>query len=77
MGWARVRSGRRCREHGVLFAIDAAQTAGLVPIDVGAMNVDVVCFTGHKCLYGPTGTGGLYVGEHVDIWPCRPGCRRG
>jgi selenocysteine lyase/cysteine desulfurase len=57
----------------VLFAIDAAQTAGLFEIDVSAMNIDVVCFTGHKSLFGPTGTGGMYVGEHVDIWPCRSG----
>jgi cysteine desulfurase family protein len=65
--------GAVCREHGVLFAIDAAQTAGLVEIDAAAMNIDVVCFTGHKSLYGPTGTGGMYVAEHVDIWPCRSG----
>ena len=65
--------GRICRERGVLFAIDAAQTAGLVEIDVARMNVDVVCFTGHKSLFGPTGTGGMYVGEHVDIEPCRAG----
>ena len=65
--------GGICRERGVLFAIDAAQTAGLVEIDVAAMNIDVVCFTGHKSLFGPTGTGGMYVGEHVEIWPCRSG----
>jgi cysteine desulfurase family protein len=65
--------GGICRDRGVLFAIDAAQTAGLVEIDVEAMNIDVVCFTGHKSLFGPTGTGGMYVAEHVDIWPCRSG----
>ena len=65
--------GKICRERGVLFAIDAAQTAGLVPIDVGAMNIDVVCFTGHKSLFGPSGTGGMYLCEHVDIHPCRAG----
>ncbi len=65
--------GRRCRERGILFAIDAAQTAGLVPIDVTTMNIDVVCFTGHKSLFGPSGTGGMYVCEHVDITPCRAG----
>jgi selenocysteine lyase/cysteine desulfurase len=65
--------GRICREHGVLFAIDAAQTAGLVPIDVETMNIDVVCFTGHKSLFGPTGTGGMYVTENAEIWPCRAG----
>jgi len=65
--------GAICRERGVLFAVDAAQTAGVVDIDMSAMNIDVVCFTGHKSLYGPTGTGGMYVAEHVDIWPCRSG----
>ena len=65
--------GRICRERGVLFAIDAAQTAGLIPIDVAAMNIDVVCFTGHKSLFGPSGTGGMYICEHVDIHPCRAG----
>jgi cysteine desulfurase family protein len=65
--------GRICRERGILFAIDAAQTAGLVQIDVTAMNIDVVCFTGHKSLFGPSGTGGMYICEHVDIRPCRAG----
>jgi cysteine desulfurase family protein len=65
--------GRICRERGILFAIDAAQTAGLVPIDVVSMNIDVVCFTGHKSLFGPSGTGGMYICEHVDLRPCRAG----
>ncbi len=65
--------GAACRRHGVLFAVDAAQTAGVVDIHVGRMNIDVLCFTGHKSLYGPTGTGGMYVAEHVDIRPCRSG----
>ncbi len=65
--------GHICRERGVLFAIDAAQTAGLVPIDVASMNIDVVCFTGHKSLFGPSGTGGMYISEHVEITPCRAG----
>jgi selenocysteine lyase/cysteine desulfurase len=65
--------GRMCREKGICLAIDAAQTAGLVPIDVAAMNIDVVCFTGHKSLFGPSGTGGMYISEHVDITPCRAG----
>ncbi len=65
--------GRICRERGVLFAVDAAQTAGLVDIDVEAMNIDVLCFTGHKSLFGPTGTGGMYVGDHVRLTPCRSG----
>ena len=65
--------GEICRRAGVLFAVDAAQTAGVVDIDVGAMMIDVLCFTGHKSLYGPTGTGGMYMAEHVDLMPCRSG----
>lgn len=65
--------GRLCRDRGVLFAIDAAQTSGLVPIDMASMNIDVVCFTGHKSLFGPSGTGGMCIAEHVDISPCRAG----
>jgi cysteine desulfurase family protein len=65
--------GRICREHGVLFAVDAAQTAGMIPIDVEELNIDVVCFTGHKSLMAPPGTGGMYIGEHVDLVPCRSG----
>jgi selenocysteine lyase/cysteine desulfurase len=65
--------GEICRKAGVLFAVDVAQTAGLVPIDVSEMAIDVVCFTGHKSLFGPTGTGGMYMAEHVDLTPCRSG----
>jgi cysteine desulfurase family protein len=66
--------GRICREKGVLFAIDAAQTAGVIPIDVQAMNADVVCFTGHKSLLAPPGTGGMYIGERAaGLEPCRAG----
>ena len=59
--------GRRCRERGIVLVVDAAQTAGVIPIDVAAMHVDVLAFTGHKSLLGPTGTGGLYVREGVEI----------
>lgn len=55
--------GTLAREHGLLFLLDAAQTAGVVPISVKAMNIDLLAFPGHKSLLGPTGTGGLYVGE--------------
>jgi len=65
--------GRLCRERGILFVVDAAQTAGLVPIDVVDMCIDILCFTGHKSLFGPSGTGGMYVAEHIDLWPCRSG----
>lgn len=53
--------------HGALVVIDAAQTAGVVPIDMAAQNLDIVCFTGHKSLFGPQGTGGLCVADGIDI----------
>jgi len=65
--------GRRCREHGIRLVVDASQTAGKIPIDVQAMNVDVLAFTGHKSLMGPTGIGGLYVQEGVEIRQLRAG----
>lgn len=55
--------GRFCKDHGLLFVVDASQTAGVLPIDMQAMNIDVVCFTGHKGLYGPQGTGLLLCGQ--------------
>jgi cysteine desulfurase family protein len=65
--------GRICRERGVTFAIDTTQTAGVVPIDMQAMNVDVLAFTGHKALMGATGIGGLCVRKHVDLRQTRSG----
>jgi cysteine desulfurase family protein len=65
--------GRSCRERGIPLAIDASQSAGKVPIDVEEMGVDLVAFTGHKSLLGPTGIGGLYVREGVDIRHTRAG----
>ena len=65
--------GRICREHGVTFAIDTAQTAGVIPIDMQKMNVDVLAFTGHKALMGSTGIGGLCVRKHVEIRHTRAG----
>ncbi len=55
--------GAIAREHDVLFCLDAAQTAGVVPVSVKAMNIDLLAFPGHKSLLGPTGTGALYLGE--------------
>src|SRR5690606_23232017 len=55
--------GAITREHDALFCLDAAQSAGVVPIDVEALHADLVAFPGHKALLGPTGTGALYVGE--------------
>ncbi len=65
--------GRIVRETGVLLLVDAAQTAGIVPIDIEADLIDLLAFPGHKALYGPPGTGGLYVGERVKLTPWREG----
>ncbi len=65
--------GRICRERGVPFALDVSQTAGVVPIDMKAMNVDVLAFTGHKSLMGATGIGGLCVRRHLEIRQVRAG----
>jgi cysteine desulfurase/selenocysteine lyase len=65
--------GRLCRERGIPLAVDASQSAGKVPIDIQAMNIDVVAFTGHKSLLGPTGIGGLYVREGVEVRHTRAG----
>ncbi len=59
--------GRICGENGVPLVLDAAQSAGLVPIDMPAMNIQAVAFTGHKSLLGPTGIGGLVLGEAMDL----------
>lgn len=67
------RIGKMAHDHGVLYIVDASQTAGVFPIDVKAMHVDVLCFTGHKGLLGPQGTGGLYVREGLKIRPLKMG----
>jgi cysteine desulfurase family protein len=59
--------GAVCREYGVQFAVDAAQTAGVVPIDMAECNISFLSFTGHKCLFGPTGTGGICVADNAEI----------
>jgi cysteine desulfurase / selenocysteine lyase len=58
--------GRICRERGVLFLLDAAQSLGHIPVNAAAINADLVAFPGHKGLLGPTGTGGLYIRPGVE-----------
>lgn len=67
------RIGEIARSHGLLFVVDASQTAGVFPIRVEEMKIDVLCFTGHKGLLGPQGTGGMYVREGVIIRPLKTG----
>lgn len=65
--------GSIARENNIPLLVDAAQTAGLYPIDVEAMNIDLLAFTGHKGLMGPMGTGGLYIREGILINPLKEG----
>ncbi len=65
--------GKLCRERGIAFAIDASQSAGKIPVDMKEMNIDIVAFTGHKSLLGPTGIGGLCVRKDVEIRHTRAG----
>lgn len=65
--------GAICKKHNITFVVDASQTAGKIPVDIKAANVDVLAFTGHKSLLGPTGIGGLYVGENINIRHTRAG----
>jgi cysteine desulfurase / selenocysteine lyase len=59
--------GKICRQKKVVFLLDAAQTAGFLPIDMQEDSIDIVAFTGHKKLYGPPGTGGLCIAENISI----------
>jgi len=65
--------GEIVRGKGAIFMVDAAQTAGVIPIDVVGDNIDLLAFPGHKALFGPPGTGGLYVGPRADLVPWREG----
>lgn len=65
--------GAIAKKHGVLFVVDASQTAGVFPIDVQDMNIDILCFTGHKGLLAPQGTGGMYVREGLVVRPLKSG----
>jgi cysteine desulfurase / selenocysteine lyase len=65
--------GRRVRERGCLLLVDAAQSAGVLPVDVTHDAVDLLAFAGHKGLLGPSGTGGLYVGPRAALRPWREG----
>ena len=68
-----VRVGQIAKAKGLLLVVDASQTAGAMEIDMDAMNIDVLCFTGHKGLMAPQGTGGLCIREGVEIRPFKVG----
>ena len=65
--------GRFCNKNGILFILDVSQSAGIIPIDVKKQGIDVLCFTGHKALMGPQGTGGIYVREGLEVAPLKTG----
>ena len=65
--------GGIARKHGLIYIVDASQTAGIFDIDVQKMHIDLLCFTGHKGLLGPQGTGGIYVREGVAVRPLLSG----
>lgn len=65
--------GAVAAKYNVLFIVDASQTAGVFPIDVQKMHIDILCFTGHKSLLGPQGTGGMYVREGLEVRPLLSG----
>ena len=67
------RIGEIAKKHGILYIVDASQTAGVFDIDVRKMHIDILCFTGHKGLLGPQGTGGIYVREGVEVRPLLSG----
>jgi cysteine desulfurase family protein len=59
--------GSLAREHGITFILDASQSAGYIPIDVDKCNVDIMALSGHKALYGPQGTGIIYIREGICL----------
>ena len=67
------RIGSIAKQHGLIYIVDASQTAGVFDIDVQKMHIDILCFTGHKGLMGPQGTGGIYVRESIQIRPLLSG----
>jgi len=67
------RIAKTAHSHGALVIVDASQTAGCWPIDMKKMGIDVLCFTGHKGIMGPQGTGGICVKEGIEIRPFKVG----
>ena len=65
--------GKLCREKEILFLVDSAQSAGVLPIDVNRQCIDILAFAGHKGLLGPQGTGGIYVRPGVSLRPLKEG----
>ena len=62
-----------CKENNILFLVDASQSIGVLDIDVQEMNIDLLAFPGHKALFGPMGTGALYIKEGIIVKPLKEG----
>lgn len=62
-----------CKKHNLLFILDVSQTAGVFPINMEESNIDILCFTGHKSLYGPQGTGGICIKKGISLRPLKSG----
>ncbi|WP_338817369.1 aminotransferase class V-fold PLP-dependent enzyme [Parvimonas micra] len=65
--------GEFCRDNNILYLVDAAQSIGVLDIDVHDMNIDLLAFPGHKALFGPMGTGALYIKEGIKVKPLKQG----
>lgn len=65
--------GKLAKKHNKYFLVDVAQSAGVLPVDVKRMKIDMLAFAGHKSLFGPQGVGGLYLGENINIHSLREG----
>jgi len=65
--------GKIARENGIIFMVDSAQTAGVLPLNVEEQNIDILTFTGHKALLGSQGTGGLYLRPGIIMKPLKEG----
>ena len=68
-----AKIGAIAKRHGLIYMVDASQTAGVFHIDVQTMHIDMLCFTGHKGLLGPQGTGGIYVRDRLEVRPLLSG----
>ena len=65
--------GDFCKENNILYLVDASQSIGVLDIDVQEMNIDLLAFPGHKALFGPMGTGALYIKEGITVKPLKQG----
>ena len=65
--------GDFCKENNILYLVDASQSIGVLDIDVQEMNIDLLAFPGHKALFGPMGTGALYIKEGIIVKPLKEG----